>query len=71
MLCRRGFFGARVCWLLLCLCRPFMIFEVCLDSPQRTPVMKTPRITPLSACSVSMDKSLSSYKIANESAVFF
>ncbi len=26
------FWRARVCWLLLCLCRPFCMFERCLDS---------------------------------------
>ncbi len=26
------FWRARVCWPLLCLCRPFIIFEVCLNS---------------------------------------
>ncbi len=26
------FGGARVCWPLLCLCRPFCVFEICLDS---------------------------------------
>jgi hypothetical protein len=26
------FWRARVCWPLLCLCRPFYIFEKCLDS---------------------------------------
>ncbi len=26
------FLGARVCWPLLCICRPFMIYEGCLNS---------------------------------------
>ncbi len=41
LLCNRGnfflyiFWRSRVCWPLLCLCRPFCIFERCLDSNQR------------------------------------